>query len=74
MILAYLALQYTLSEVDIHLVALLMITKACESVMILDRWFYLTEQGFNAKVVPIFDVKISPRNLAILAFKDTNKT
>lgn len=55
-VLAYLALQYSFSEV-------------CESLVIVDRWMFLHEQGFKAKVVPIFDVEVSPRNLAIFASK-----
>jgi hypothetical protein len=37
--------------------------------MIIDRWLYLTEQKFSAKIIPIFDVQVSPRNLAIFAHK-----
>ncbi|CAN8097110.1 unnamed protein product [Discula destructiva] len=42
--------------------------KAVESVVALDRYWYLVEHGFEGvDIVPIFDYKISPRNLMIVA-------
>lgn len=42
--------------------------KAVESVIALDRYWYLVEQGFaGVDIVPIFDYEISPRNLMIVA-------
>ncbi|KAK3179208.1 hypothetical protein K4F52_009328 [Lecanicillium sp. MT-2017a] len=44
--------------------------KVVESVVALDRYLFLTEQGArNIDVVPIFDIKVSPRNLMITASK-----
>lgn len=45
--------------------------KAVESVIALDRYWYLVEQGFaGVDIVPIFDYAISPRNLMIVAEKN----
>lgn len=42
--------------------------KAVESVIALDRYWYLVEHGFaGVDIVPIFDYEISPRNLMIVA-------
>ncbi|XP_066270916.1 methyltransferase-like protein 25B [Branchiostoma lanceolatum] len=38
-----------------------------ETLVSVDRCLYLQEQGLKTKVVPIFDDRISPRNLAIIA-------
>ncbi|OHE99014.1 hypothetical protein CORC01_05704 [Colletotrichum orchidophilum] len=44
--------------------------KIVESVIALDRYWFLTENGGqNVDVVPIFDYKISPRNLMLVADK-----
>ncbi|TDZ36672.1 Protein RRNAD1 [Colletotrichum spinosum] len=44
--------------------------KIVESVIALDRYCFLTENGGeNVDVVPIFDYKISPRNLMLVAEK-----
>ncbi|VDM52011.1 unnamed protein product [Angiostrongylus costaricensis] len=41
-----------------------------EHVIIEDRVQFLRERGHSVFVVPLFDPKISPRNLAIVAFKN----
>ncbi|CAH1252241.1 RRNAD1 [Branchiostoma lanceolatum] len=38
-----------------------------ETLVTVDRCLYLQEQGLKTEVVPIFDDRISPRNLAIIA-------
>ncbi|KAK2052726.1 hypothetical protein LY76DRAFT_629910 [Colletotrichum caudatum] len=44
--------------------------KVVESVIALDRYFFLTENGGeDVEVLPIFDYKISPRNLMLVASK-----
>ncbi|KAG8164041.1 hypothetical protein KVR01_005959 [Diaporthe batatas] len=44
--------------------------KAIESIIALDRYWFLVENGgHNVEIVPIFDYKISPRNLMIVAEK-----
>ncbi|GKT51441.1 protein RRNAD1 [Colletotrichum spaethianum] len=44
--------------------------KVVESVIALDRYLFLTENGGeNVDVLPIFDYKISPRNLMLVANK-----
>lgn len=44
--------------------------KAVESVIALDRYWFLVEHGFEGvDIVPIFDYKVSPRNLMIVAEK-----
>lgn len=41
-----------------------------ESVILLDRFLYLKEQGItDVRVVPCFDYTISPRNMVIIAHK-----
>ncbi|OLN94217.1 Protein RRNAD1 [Colletotrichum chlorophyti] len=46
--------------------------KIVESVIALDRYWFLTENGGqNVDVLPIFDYKISPRNLMLVADKPT---
>ncbi|WQF89188.1 Putative Methyltransferase domain-containing protein [Colletotrichum destructivum] len=45
--------------------------KAAESVIALDRWWFLVENGgHNVDVLPVFDYTISPRNLMIVASRD----
>lgn len=47
--------------------------KAVESVIALDRYWFLVEQGFvGVDIVPIFDYEISPRNLMIVAERQDN--
>lgn len=40
-----------------------------ESLIVLDRYLYLTERGVQCHVLPVFDAATSPRNLAIIARK-----
>lgn len=40
-----------------------------ESFVLLDRYFYLEENGFHPKIVTIFDKLISPRNKALIICK-----
>uniref|UniRef100_A0A0K0D5I2 Methyltranfer_dom domain-containing protein n=1 Tax=Angiostrongylus cantonensis TaxID=6313 RepID=A0A0K0D5I2_ANGCA len=42
-----------------------------EHIIIEDRVQFLRERGHSVFVVPLFDPKISPRNLAIVAFKNS---
>ncbi|GAO19186.1 uncharacterized protein UV8b_08280 [Ustilaginoidea virens] len=47
--------------------------KVVESVIAVDRYCFLREQGARAvDIVPIFDVNISPRNLMMVAEKEPN--
>eukprot|EP01124_Arcella_intermedia_P020404 TRINITY_DN2787_c0_g2_i1.p1 TRINITY_DN2787_c0_g2~~TRINITY_DN2787_c0_g2_i1.p1 ORF type:complete len:627 (-),score=117.33 TRINITY_DN2787_c0_g2_i1:575-2416(-) len=56
-LIAYLSLQNCLSGV-------------CESLVMLDRFLYLEEQGnMSNYIIPVFLWETSPRNLAILSFK-----
>uniref|UniRef100_A0A1I7T8S2 DEAD_2 domain-containing protein n=1 Tax=Caenorhabditis tropicalis TaxID=1561998 RepID=A0A1I7T8S2_9PELO len=57
------------SEFDYFDVLRLMFAPAIESVIIDDRLEFLRENGFEAKCVPLFEPSISPRNLAIVAYK-----
>src|SRR6478752_1480241 len=44
--------------------------KVIESVIALDRYLFLTENGGQCvDIIPIFDYKISPRNLMLIANK-----
>lgn len=40
-----------------------------ETLITRDRQAWLTEQGYNASIVPIFDDSISPRNLGLVVLK-----
>jgi len=40
-----------------------------ESLIVIDRYLYLTERGVTCHVLPVFDAATSPRNLAIIARK-----
>ena len=42
-----------------------------ESLLLLDRAAYLTEQGFDVDIVPLFDPTVSPRNCAIIAVRQS---
>lgn len=47
-----------------------LLCRVVESVIALDRWFYLKEKGADeVGVLPVFDYKYSPRNLMIVAEK-----
>lgn len=49
-----------------------LLCRVVESVIVLDRLFFLREAGLeDAKVLPIFNYKQSPRNLMIVASKHT---
>jgi hypothetical protein len=41
-----------------------------ESVVLLDRVQYLVELGYSAEAVAVFDERVSPRNVAIVAVKN----
>lgn len=46
------------------------ISRVIESLINLDRYLYLIEKGnIHAAIIPIFDKKDSPRNLAIVGWK-----
>lgn len=40
-----------------------------ETLILLDRMFYLQEQGVSSYLIPVFDPSLSPRNLALVAYK-----
>ncbi|XP_063432236.1 methyltransferase-like protein 25B [Mytilus trossulus] len=40
-----------------------------ETVILLDRMFYLKEQGISSYLIPVFDPSLSPRNFALVAYK-----
>jgi len=51
-----------------------MCCKVVESVIAVDRYLFLTESGATGvEVLPIFDYKVSPRNLMLIASKSTPK-
>lgn len=58
------------SQFDSFDVLRLMFAPAIESAIIDDRISFLQENGVNAECIPLFDPTISPRNLAIIAYKD----
>ncbi|EYB87072.1 hypothetical protein Y032_0268g772 [Ancylostoma ceylanicum] len=49
----------------------LILAPIVEQIIIKDRVQYLEECGHSVAVVPLFDPKISPRNFAIIAMKDS---
>ncbi|XP_076101879.1 methyltransferase-like protein 25B [Mytilus galloprovincialis] len=40
-----------------------------ETAILLDRMFYLQEQGISSYLIPVFDPSLSPRNFALVAYK-----
>ena len=40
-----------------------------ESLILMDRYVYLREQGFQPYLFPVFDEHVSPRNIAIICRK-----
>ncbi|XP_064620857.1 methyltransferase-like protein 25B isoform X2 [Lineus longissimus] len=57
-------------DVVIMYVLRLMLAPVVESLILLDRMIYLSEQGIKSQLVPIFDPKLSPRNCVLIAYKD----
>eukprot|EP00842_Homolaphlyctis_polyrhiza_P007083 jgi/Hompol1/964/HPOL_005472-RA len=53
-----------------------MMAEALESLLVLDRFLYLVEADRNmyVRVIPIFEHKDSPRNMAIIAVKKSHDT
>lgn len=47
----------------------LMLAPVVESILLLDRLIFLKESGLRALLIPIFDSRISPRNLVLLSVK-----
>ncbi|XP_072405038.1 methyltransferase-like protein 25B isoform X2 [Chiloscyllium punctatum] len=47
----------------------LVLAPAIETLILLDRVIYLKEQGFQCKVIPLFDPTFSPRNFVLVAAK-----
>ncbi|KAM9214825.1 methyltransferase-like protein 25B [Leptosomus discolor] len=45
----------------------LLLAPLVETLILLDRLLYLREQGFQCALVPLFDPRFSPRNLALVA-------
>jgi hypothetical protein len=40
-----------------------------ESMIVVDRWLYLREEGCEAWVEAVFDYGLSPRNLVVVGVK-----
>ena len=53
-------------QVVVFHVLKMVLANAVESLITMDRLSYLEEHGIVAKVVPLFDPSISPRNLAVI--------
>lgn len=47
----------------------LLLAPVVESLILTDRALYLSEHGISSCLVPLFDPNLSPRNIALLAFK-----
>lgn len=47
----------------------LLLAPVAESLVMLDRYYYLKEQNVKAYLIPIFDLELSPRNIAIVGIK-----
>lgn len=41
-----------------------------ESLLIVDRYSFLLEHGLDVHLIPVFNDFVSPRNMAIVAFKE----
>ena len=47
-----------------------MLAPLWETLILLDRLLFLIERGYPAALIPLFAPTISPRNYALVAFKD----
>ncbi|XP_069460723.1 methyltransferase-like protein 25B isoform X2 [Ambystoma mexicanum] len=47
----------------------LLLAPLVETLLLLDRMIFLNEQGLHCELVPLFDPKLSPRNLVLVAAK-----
>jgi len=57
-------------HVVVFYVLRLLLAPLWEALILLDRLLFLTEKGYPAALIPLFDPSISPRNYALVAFKD----
>ncbi|XP_065059525.1 methyltransferase-like protein 25B isoform X1 [Rhopilema esculentum] len=57
-------------EVTMFYCLRLLIGPVIESMVLTDRLLYMQENGFRANLYTVFDAKISPRNFALVSFKD----
>lgn len=82
-ILSDLLQTYPILEPQYQKVCVLLLLRALlapvvESFILLDRWLYLKEQQTIPFLIPLFDEGLSPRNVAVVAFKkemlEANKT
>jgi hypothetical protein len=66
--------RFARDQFSLHLVFTLRVIlgPVVESLILLDRFLYLKENGFNPFIYPVFDEHVSPRNLAIVCKKDGN--
>lgn len=46
-----------------------MLAPLIESVILSDRLMYVSEFGYSATLIPLFDAKVSPRNMTLIAYK-----
>lgn len=46
-----------------------LVAEAIESLILLDRWLWLREQGIDSQLFPLFDHKESPRNMVIVGIR-----
>ncbi|XP_075048762.1 methyltransferase-like protein 25B [Mixophyes fleayi] len=49
----------------------LLLAPLVETLILLDRMIFLQEQGFHCDVIPLFKPQFSPRNLVLVAVKET---
>ncbi|XP_030042909.1 protein RRNAD1 [Microcaecilia unicolor] len=52
----------------------LLLAPLVETILLLDRMIFLQESGFHCELLPLFDPKLSPRNLVLVAAKPTSST
>ncbi|XP_060777925.1 protein RRNAD1 isoform X2 [Neoarius graeffei] len=47
----------------------LLLAPVVETLVLLDRMLFLQERGFQSQLIPLFDPRLSPRNLVLVAMK-----
>lgn len=65
----YTELQPYNPHVNATLLLRSVLSPVLESFLLMDRWLYLKESGTSPYLIPIFNETLSPRNVAVVAFK-----
>lgn len=60
------------TQVNATLLLRSVLSPVLEAFILMDRWMYLEENGSFSFLVPLFDELLSPRNITIIAYKNTS--